>query len=220
MTKLNVKNSWRFWTVLALIFAGGALVQVWERAGEAHVQRKNLKEFPAALGAWRQQGVDYRFDKESEAVLRADDYLSREYTNQNGERASLYVGYYNSQRTGATYHSPLNCLPGAGWTMSGHEVVQIKPTNGAPAFEANRYVIEKDGSRQVVIYWYEGRGRKERSEYWGKIYTVIDSASRRRSDGAMVRVMTPVRGAEEDAFRRALDLASNAAPQLPAYVPD
>ena len=213
-------NSWRFALLLAVLIGSGVALNVWERAGEAHVERRELKDFPAQLGAWRQAGADQRFDQETENVLRADDYVMRNYALPEGRVASFYVGYYATQRNGATYHSPLNCLPGTGWTMTDPERIKIKPAGGAADFEANRYIIQKGSERQLLIYWYQGRGRAVASEYWGKIYTVLDSMRRRRSDGAMVRVMTPVGNSEQAALAAATDLAAQAAPALPAYVPD
>ena len=48
-------------------------------------------------------------------MLGVDDYLSRAYYRADGAVVGLYMGYYGSQRQGDTIHSPLNCLPGAGW---------------------------------------------------------------------------------------------------------
>ena len=211
---------WQFWVLFACLLAGGAFVNVWERAGEAHVERRPLQEFPTQLGAWRQTGADARLDAGSEAVLRADDYLVRDYALPDGHTANFYVGYYATQRNGATYHSPLNCLPGAGWTMNEPGRILIQPAGGGPAIEANRYIVEYGPVRQVLIYWYQGRGRTVASEYWGKIYTVLDSVRRRRSDGAMVRVMVPVGASEAEALRLATDLAAQSAPALPAFVPN
>ncbi len=210
----------RFWILLGVLVFGGAVMNLWLQTGEASVERQELKQFPAAVGAWKQYGVDTRFDKETERVLRADDYLARDYTTQDGRVANFYVGYYASQRTGATYHSPLNCLPGSGWAMTEPSRLTVTPAGGGAPFEANRYIIQKGNQKQLLLYWYQGRGRSVASEYWGKIYTVIDSLQRRRSDGAMVRVMVPVVGSEEAALQTAKDLAAQAAPQLAAYVPD
>jgi EpsI family protein len=150
--------------------------------------------------------------------LRADDYVSRSFQS-NGRVASLYVGYYATQRNGATYHSPLNCLPGSGWVMSDGGKMAIAPPN-APSFEANRYVIQNGNQRALMIYWYQGRGNAVASEYWAKIYTVLDSVRRRRSDGALVRVMTPLGNSPADAEKSAIELATEAARELPAFVPN
>ena len=216
MTKLRDR---RFWILLIALLLSGAIVNVWERAGEAKVSRQSLKEFPKQMGSWQQSGDDLRFDAETEKVLRADDYLSRNYQTPDGHNASVYVGYYASQRSGATYHSPLNCLPGAGWVMSdGGHITIAAP--GRPSFQANRYIVQNGKDRALMLYWYEGRGRPLASEYWGKIYTVIDSLRRRRSDGAMVRVMVPVGSSEEEAQTSAIEIASQAASQIPTFVPN
>ena len=98
--------------------------------------------------------------------------------------------------------------------------ITITPAGGGPSFEANKYVVQNGRDRAVMIYWYQGRGRITASEYWGKIYTVLDSVRRRRSDGAMVRVMVPLENSEETAQRAAIELASQAASQLPPFIPN
>ena len=215
---MNRSSNLRFGLLLIVLLFGGAIINVWENAGEARVSRKSLKEFPARIGSWQQQGEDVRFDDETEKVLRADDYVSRNFQS-NGRFASLYVGYYATQRNGATYHSPLNCLPGSGWVMSDGGKMTITPT-GAPSFEANRYVIQNGNQRALIIYWYQGRGSAVASEYLAKIYTVLDSVRRRRSDGALVRVMTPLGNSPADAEKSAIELATEAARELPAFVPN
>ena len=212
------QNSIRFWLLLTVLLLGGGIINVWERAGEAKVARQQLNQFPKQIGSWRQQGDDVRFDDETEKVLRADDYVSRNFESEN-RVASLYIGYYATQRNGATYHSPLNCLPGSGWLMSDGGRIAITPI-GAPTFEANRYMIQNGKDRAVMIYWYQGRGSAVASEYWAKFYTVLDSVRRRRSDGALVRVMAPIGNSLADAEKTAVDLATQAAKELPAFVPN
>ena len=209
-----------FWAMAALLILGGAVVNFWAAAGEARAPRKALAEFPVEFGGWRQSGRDVRFDAATEAVLRADDYVSRDYARGDGRTASLYVGYYLTQRTGATYHSPLNCLPGSGWTLGEPSTVEVKPADGRAPFRANRFVIEHGPERMLMLYWYQGRGRAVASEYVDKVYTVFDSIRLRRSDGAMVRVLVPFRGNEREAEAAAEQFAAQVAPNLSAYVPD
>jgi EpsI family protein len=210
----------RFWLLLAALLLAGGTINLWQSTGEARVVRQPLKDFPSRLGAWRQMGRDDRLDADVERVLRADDYLQRNFAAPDGRTASFYVGYYATQRNGATYHSPLNCLPGAGWTMTEAGQITITPSDGGKPFEANRYLVQNGDNRQVLVYWYQGRGRALSSEYWGKIYTVWDSIRRRRSDGAMVRVMLPAGESEPAAFNAAAELAALAAPQLRTFIPD
>jgi EpsI family protein len=215
-----MKRSTQFWAMAALLVLGGAVVNFWAAAGEARAPRKALAEFPAELGGWRQTGRDVRFDAATEAVLHADDYVSRDYAGEGGGTASLYVGYYLTQGSGATYHSPLNCLPGSGWTLGEPSTVEVKPAGGRAPFRANRFVIEHGPERMLMLYWYQGRGRAVASEYADKVYTVFDSIRLRRSDGAMVRVLVPFRGPEREAEETAVQFAAQVAPHLPAYVPD
>ena len=133
--------------------------------------------------------------------------------------ANFYVGYYATQRDGASYHSPLNCLPGSGWILSEHAKVTLPLPNGS-SFTANKYIIQNGSNKSLMIYWYQGRGRAVASEYWGKIYTVIDSVRLRRSDGALVRVTVPFTNSEEEALRSATDLASGAEALLADFVPN
>ncbi|HYN84212.1 MAG TPA: EpsI family protein [Pyrinomonadaceae bacterium] len=209
----------RFWVVVALILAGGALVNFWELSGEARIERRPLKEFPAELGGWHRLRPDAKFDAATEAVLKADDYVLRDY-GRDGAMASLYVGYYATQRTGATYHSPLNCMPGTGWTLSTPATVTVRPEDGSAAFEANRYVVQNASEKYMLVYWYQGRGRAVASEYTDKLYVVMDSLRRRRSDGSMVRLLVPVRGSEAEAERVALDVAARVSPRLSEFVPN
>ena len=213
------RSSVRFALLLIAIVAVGVMVNTWAYLGEAHVDRKELKNFPDQIGEWRQGRPDQILDDATLAVLRASDYLLRDYRRDDGQMANFYVGYYASQREGASYHSPLNCLPGSGWTLSQPGKAMIPLPDGS-SFAANKYVIENGDDRSLMIYWYQGRGRTVASEYWGKIYTVIDSVRLRRSDGALVRVTVPLGESEDVATAAATDLASKTAAALGEFVPN
>lgn len=216
-------KAWRFAILFLLILAGGFVVNAWEYLGEARVERKQLRDFPKQIGIWEQTGGDEQFNKETLAVLRASDYLLRNYRGADGRNVNFYVGYYASQRDGATYHSPLNCLPGSGWVMSEPGKITITP-NARPAFVANKYLIQNGDHKELLVYWYQGRGRSVASEYWGKVYTVVDSVRMRRSDGAMVRITTSVESddpaALQAAINRAGEMAANSSTILPEFIPD
>ncbi len=209
----------RFGVLLLAILVTGALVNMWAYLGEAHVSRKSLKDFPQQVGSWQQTGVDQVLDEPTLKVLRATDYLLRDFRRNDGQTANFYVGYYATQRDGSSYHSPLNCLPGSGWTLSEPGTVNLKAPDGSN-FIANKYVIKNGDYRTMMIYWYQGRGRAVTSEYWGKVYTVIDSVRLRRSDGAIVRVTVPISSSEDRALQAAAELATVATAALPDFVPN
>ncbi|MEJ1746588.1 EpsI family protein, partial [Escherichia coli] len=78
----------------------------------------------------------------------------------------LYVAYYDSQRKGASVHSPKACLPGGGWQMDefGQHTVADAGPDGAP-LQVNRALISKGDTRALVYYWFMQRGRYLTSEY-------------------------------------------------------
>jgi EpsI family protein len=84
-------------------------------------------------------------------------------------------------------------------------------------------VIQKGLDRQVVLYWYQSHGRVVASEYWSKIYLVLDSIRLNRSDAALVRVIAPVDearpNAEIDAERSAISFVQAMFPTLDAFLP-
>lgn len=213
-----MNSSLRFGVLLVLLLVVGVLVNAWSYLGEAHVERKELKDFPQTIGAWQRTGNDQILDDETLKVLRASDYLLRDFRKPEGQVANLYVGYYATQRTGATYHSPLNCLPGSGWQLSEPGKATITLPDGT-SFVANKYIIKSGDYKSLMIYWYQGRGRNVASEYWGKVYTVLDSVRLRRSNGAMVRVTVPVGNSEDAAEQAAIEFASSASAVLPQFVP-
>lgn len=212
-----IRNS-QFVIVLISLIAGGLFINWFENRGEVQVERKPLSEISSQLGDWERRGSDIKFSEATESVLRTSDYVMREYI-KDGRIGNIYIGYYGSQKSGATYHSPLNCLPGAGWEMREPELVEVPLANGE-TFTANRYIIENGQYKEIMIYWYQGRGRTQASEYYDKIYTVWDSVTRQRSDGAMVRVMTTVGHSEKEATVAAIDLAAHTAERLSKFVPE
>lgn len=217
--KSETRDRARFWFLIAVLLAGGIIISWANSRGEASVVRRSLSEIPRVIGDWTQRGAPIRFDQATESVLGTTDYTMREFTLENGRIANVYVGYYSSRRTGATYHSPQNCLPGAGWVMKEPEIIEITTGQGK-TFPANRFIIENGIYKEILIYWYQGRGRAVASEYNDKIFTIWDSVLRRRSDGAMVRVMTSVGNSEAEANAAATSLAAKIAEQLSEYVPD
>jgi len=99
-------------------------------------------------------------------------------------------------------------------------MVQVAGPNGS-SFTANQYVVSKSGDRQLVLYWFQAHGRAVASEYWAKYYLVSDSVRMNRSDGALVRLMTPMLDGEsaEAAQARMMKLGAQFIPMLDSYIP-
>ena len=180
------------------------------------VVRSPLHTLPMNLDGW--QGFEATpFSDDIVAQLGVDEYINRRYVRGSTTPVTVYVGYYNSQRQGDTIHSPRNCLPGAGWQPVSFERVNVPA--GGTSVPVNRYLIEKGLDRQAVIYWYEGRGRSVANEYANKAWLMIDAARLRRTDGALVRMITPVVDAPSGAFDRLTAFVTAVYPRLKAHVP-
>lgn len=164
------------------------------RAGavEDPAPRVSLSELPLAFASY--EGRDAApLQDDVVAQLGVDDYVHRQYWSASGASVApigVYAGYYASQRQGDTIHSPQNCLPGAGWQPVSSGTVDVE-TPGR-VLTVNRYVIQKGLDRQVVFYWYQGRGRVIASEYANKALLMFDAATTNRTSGGLVRVLTPV----------------------------
>lgn len=203
--------------VVALVLGGAAAALATTARTEAAVPRETLAGFPFAIDDWR--GEDAApLDKSTMQVLGVDDYVLRTYEKAN-TAVGLYIGYYRTQRQGDTIHSPMNCLPGAGWVPVEAGRTTLQSPSGTA--EVNRYLIQKGEERQIALYWYEGRGRTIASEYWSKAFLVFDAARRNRTDGALVRVLSPVlRGESPEAAQRTAEaFATRLLPMLPPYIP-
>ena len=185
---------------------------------ERPVERAALASLPRQIDEWT-LAAEPPLDRSVLDVLAVTDYANRVYDSEIGGPVGLYVGYYASQRQGDTIHSPQNCLPGAGWLPVSSRRGFIRERDGNRP--VNEYVIQKGLDRQVVLYWYEGRGRIIANEYANKLWLMIDAARLHRSNGALVRVITPARTSGDVA--RATDAAYRFAtallPHLSRYLP-
>jgi len=185
--------------------------------------REPLESLSMSIDGWR--GVRAPdFDARVMSVLGVDDYVNRIYRSATDD-IGLYVGYYRSQRQGDAIHSPLNCLPGAGWqpTDVNRLDLDVRSANGVPRLiEVNSVAIQKGEDSAIALYWYQSHGRVIASEYWGKFYLVADAIRLNRTDAALVRIISPVRRDEpssEPAAARAAAFAQAVFPLLDRRLP-
>jgi EpsI family protein len=204
----------------AFLFVATALFLHGRGGNEIMAPREPLPSFPLQLGAWT--GSNVPISEETLHILGPGDFLLRVYENrkQADPNIDLFIAYFPSQRTGDTIHSPKHCLPGAGWLPVESSRITVSLPGQAP-FPANRYVIAKRDERQLVLYWYLAHDRPVASEYWAKFYLVADSIRLNRSDGALVRVTTPLSAEEsvDSAQQRLFSFVADLVPHLNQYVP-
>ena len=229
----------KFWTIMVLLLATAFVLESrgdTDSVPSSEPLRLMPETFSSpAIGSWSAQ--DFPLDDDTLAVLGKGDFLNRVYTTQQRianpsadgiasstvatPPVSLFIGYFATQRTGQTMHSPQHCLPGAGWTFDSQKYVDIKDVNGKN-YRVGEYVIGNGESRQFVIYWYQAHGRSVPNEYLAKLYMVTDAIRTNRTDGALVRVITPILPNEsvDAASNRAVHFTQHMAPYLPRFIPN
>ena len=235
-------KKWPFLIAAFLLVGTFGFIQSFSK-NEQFVSKKAFDQFPLNLGdKWK--GKELGLEEKVLNVLKLSDYMMRVYVpvrGQGGEEAEwvgndtqrvqitsvvpqlpvwLYVGFYQSQRTGATYHSPKNCLPGAGWQFMKSGFVTLTMPDQVK-ITVNRVLVQKGLEKQVILYWYHDRGRVIASEYWAKGYLVWDAITKNRSDGSLVRISVPAKnGTENEAFDQSVEFLRDLWPTLLEYMPD
>jgi EpsI family protein len=214
---------WRTVVVAVAFVATAVYLGVASRAEELP-PREPLAKLPMFIAPWSGTRAP-DLTPEVLAVLGADDYIMRNYSRPGAPPMGLYIGYHASQRQGDTIHSPLNCLPGAGWepTEVGRTQIPVQTSPGASPrpIDVNRVIIAKGLDRSLVLYWYQSHRRVVASEYWGKVYTVLDSVRYHRTDAAMVRIIVPIPDGQDAhaAEEQAITFAQALFPLLPGHLP-
>lgn len=188
--------------------------------GEKVPSTTPLSAFPTDIGGWHmvQQGV---MEQEIKDVLRADDYLTREYAQAPDRDATLFVASFRSQRAGQTPHSPKNCLPGSGWIWSVSDTIPVSiPGRAGAPIVINRYIVSKGDSRMVTLYWYQSRDRVVASEYKAAAFVAWDALRYNRTDTALIRVTVPiVNNRDEAATRTGVEFIQSFFTTLRRYFP-
>jgi EpsI family protein len=209
----------RFWTAV-LLLAGTALLLHTRSSTDRNPFSEPLALLPGSIDGWA--GTDQQIDQETLDVLGAGDFLNRIYSRDaRTEPIGLFIGYFPTQRTGQSIHSPKHCLPGAGWVFESSNYVTLADVNGKP-HRVGEYIITNGAARQFVIYWYQAHGRSIANEYTAMVYTIVDAMRLNRTDAALVRVVTPIASNEEvsSARERAERFSMRLAALLPRFIPN
>jgi exosortase D (VPLPA-CTERM-specific) len=180
---------------------------------------KPLDQFPMQVGEWK--GSPEAMDRKFRDFLNFSDYIMANYVDSRGKTVNFYVAYYQDQRKGESIHSPETCMPMGGWTFCDAGGAAISLADGKSTMLVNRAFIEKDGVRQLTYYWFPQRGRILTKLYQLKIYSFLDSLIKQRTDGALVRVVTPVYDSEQmqDAEQRLQSFTRRIVPVLDGFIP-
>jgi exosortase D (VPLPA-CTERM-specific) len=204
---------------VGLLLIASVLAISLESRVKQEPERAQFTAFPSVIGEW--EGRKELLGADVLEILKADDYIVADY-RKNNELVNFYVAYYASQEAGSAAHSPKSCIPGGGWRINSLETVDVDGVEmaGQP-LSVNRLVIRKGDYGQLVYYWFQQRNRIITNEYLVKWYLFIDALKDNRTDGAMVRLTTPLHPGEEpeSADRRLVEFAKKIQPRMDQYIP-
>ncbi len=118
-------------------------------------------------------------------------------------------------------HSPQVCIPGDGWQIADFQRTSYVDQDRGVTVPLNRVVIERRRQRQIVYYWFEQRGRRMANEYASKWQLLADTVYLNRTDGALVRLTTPLYPgeAEQDGDMRLQAFTRDLLPQMTRFLP-
>ena len=195
--------------LLACAFVATFLVSRQATMAASSIRQPALATLPLTLNDW--EGADGpQLDPETARIVAADQYLHRFYVGERGE-VEMDVAYYSQRRVGASMHSPLNCLPGNGWTVSSARDLTL-PTPQGPRV-VRELTVRRNKALFAMAYWYQSRERVLTGEFATRFQLLGDSLRQRPADVGLVRVMT--RLPNEDADRAAVaTFATLLIPQL------
>ncbi|HID70778.1 MAG TPA: EpsI family protein [Desulfobacterales bacterium] len=177
--------------VILLLFGTWLVVQNSSTVNAVPIKQQ-LASFPKTIGQWHKVHATTS-SAEVVEMLGVDDEIHYTYQNEEGRLITLYVGYYKAVGVSGAYHSPKNCLPGGGWGIDSIQTFPLRTgIEGNSRSEVSEMLIRNGNKYQIVLYWYQNRGRIIASEYWEKIYLVFDALRIRRRDGTFVRIMYTV----------------------------
>lgn len=205
-------------SIIALIV--GIAWQLAPSPAPASINRLPLGVFPMHVENW--QGRATILDRDIERVLGADEYILADYNFQESN-VNLLMTFYKSQTNGSGIHSPEICLPGGGWEVSKWEQKTINVGTGdeAKSMKVNRAIIQLGLQRQLVYFWFEQRGKQITNDFEAKFVSMWDTFSEGRSDGGLVRIVTPIAPGEDvdKADDRLQSFLDGVVPMLPEYFP-
>ena len=210
----------KYLRILSIALLAQAAVFYGTSRGEKVPDVRPLQAFSRQVGGWSVAQEGY-VDDETQAILRADDTLTRTYVKPTRTLpAYLFVAFFKTQKNGKAPHSPKNCLPGTGWEPSRDDFLKVNIPGLSEPIEVNRYVIAKGTEKSVVLYWYQSRHRVVASEYKAKMWTVADAVRYNRTDTALIRVIVPAPGNDEaGAEQTAIEFVQSVFLPLRRYLP-
>jgi EpsI family protein len=202
--------------------------------GEVIPERRTFEAFPLRLDEWSCRG-QAEMERKTRRILGVTDYLLCDYLRAEPfAQVAVYIGYHETQvrKEGGggqvkVIHPPEHCMPGSGWDIVDARLMPLS-LPGLPSGHgwsadgplAKRFLIAKGEHRQLVYFWYQSRGRVIAKNQDVILMRFWDRATRQRTDGSLVRFMTPIQRGDVDAAEANIrEVAMKIVPLLNDYIP-
>ncbi len=147
--------------VVAVILTVGTVLEgkLSDRWGQAKSERlaefsKRLESVPLQVGDW--QGVDQPVDQEQFKLSNCDNYVSRTYTNRDGQSVNVYLVSGSARHV--TIHTPDWCYVGAGYNMvyepQQYNIEKVEGVPEVPEFLTTQFLKETPiSTERIRIFW-------------------------------------------------------------------
>ena len=191
--------------------------------GYIHFQSKNavpvarsLSDFPVVCQEWRMTSQS-RFSEDVIKILKATDYLSRNYEGSNTGRVGLYIGYHDGGKESGEIHSPKHCLPGSGWQQLSSKRIDLNEPLGKISLV--KAVYQKGEKRELFLYWFQMQDKTISDEYSLKLAGITNSILHGRKDAMFIRVSVPFEVDENGAALAGVRFIRDFYPLIKKYFP-
>jgi EpsI family protein len=172
----------------------------------------SFHSFPLHIGTWN--GKRSVIPMETLDALNSSNYALIDYEDHAENTINLYIIHYAHQTKGSSIHSPETCFRGGGWQFEQSDRVEIFNN-----YHVNRSILTNNENQVLSYFWFICRGRNLTNAMELKFYNFWDRLISGRSDGSLVRVVTPIMGGDVDsAEARLKNFVLQLVPILNSYV--
>lgn len=208
-------SNWIRFMIVYALFTAATLVITFHRDTDVPINRP-FSEFPTQVKTWQLLSRN-EFSANVLGVLKATDYLSRQYKDTDGKTVSLYIGYHSGGKDSGGIHSPKHCLPGSGWYEASTRRGVLETPGGT--INLVRAVYQKGDSRELFIYWFQVRDRSISDEYTLKMAEITNSVLYRRRDSSFIRVSVAIESDIDQAVAKGEQFIRDFEPLFREYLP-
>lgn len=149
------------------------------------ILKKNLNLFPVNIGKWTSLGM---LGPIEDLPAHADQYLYKEYTNEQGVSLFLYIGYWGKFRYESNVFSGSHLSPGFMWDPVSEKNHFIK-VNGVK-IPVKQIVFANGDYRISLVYWYHTNQGVTTKRFKERLVNGINAIFNRKTNVALVKIIT------------------------------